>query len=253
MLDFCVVIPARHASSRLPAKALLDIAGKPMVVRVAERAAASGAAEVWVATDHPEILEVVQAAGFKAMLTRPDHASGTDRVAEVARTLGWPDSRIVVNLQGDEPMMPPELLRDVAQRLAADPEQAMATLCHPITDAAEMFDPNVVKVVVSRAFGALYFSRAPIPFDRDGFARGQDTLSPDLPVFRHLGLYAYRCAFLRQFTSLSHPALERHEALEQLRALWHGYSIGVVVTRTAPPAGVDTAQDLERVLRLFQP
>lgn len=251
-MRFLAVIPARYESTRLPGKPLLDIGGVPMVVRAARCAAAAGAAEVWVATDHAGIRDAVEAAGFRALLTRADHASGTDRIAEVARELAWPDDELVVNLQGDEPLMPPELPRMVVRRLAVDPSLSMATACHPLRDAAEAFDPNLVKVVVSHAFEAMYFSRAPIPWARDAYAGTRDTLPPDLPVYRHLGIYAYRCGFLREFTHLSQPALERHEALEQLRAMWHGHSVGVVVTEEAPPPGVDTPADLERVRSLLR-
>lgn len=250
-MPFKVVIPARHASTRLPAKPLADIGGRPMVVRVAERAAAAGADGVWVATDHADILAACAAHGVRALMTRADHPSGTDRLAEVAAILGLADDEIVVNLQGDEPLMPPALVGAVAARLAADPAASIATACHPITSAAELFAPSAVKVVLDAAGRALYFSRAPIPFARDAFARDRDTLPPGYVAHRHLGLYAYRVRFLREYASLAPCDAERFESLEQLRALWHGHRITVEITGTAPPAGVDEPDDLERVRRAF--
>lgn len=259
MSGFVVVIPARHASTRLPGKPLLDIAGKPMVVHVAERARASGADEVCIATDDARILDAALAHGCDAVMTAADHPSGTDRLAEVARRRGWPDERIVVNVQGDEPRIAPALIREVAGTLAARPEADMSTACHPIRSAREMFDPNCVKVVLDRDGNALYFSRAPIPWARDAFA-GNRSQGPEhlpgqlpehLPVFRHIGIYAYRCGFLLRYPSMRAPAIESFEALEQLRALWNGHRIGVAVTNTAPEAGVDTPEDLEAVRRLF--
>jgi 3-deoxy-manno-octulosonate cytidylyltransferase (CMP-KDO synthetase) len=256
LLRFHVVIPARYASSRLPAKPLADIAGKPMVVHVAERARASGAAAVWVATDHQDILKAVVAHGCEALMTRADHASGTDRLAEVAERLGLADDEIVVNVQGDEPLVPPELIGELAHTLAQRTAASIATACHAIADPAEAFNPNVVKVVVDHSGHALYFSRAPIPFARDAWAahlgRSAPTLLPDgLPCYRHIGIYAYRAGFLRAYARLAPAPIERFEALEQLRALWHGHRIAVAIVRSAPPAGVDTPEDLERVRRLF--
>ncbi|MCX7627494.1 MAG: 3-deoxy-manno-octulosonate cytidylyltransferase [Methylophilaceae bacterium] len=248
---FRVAIPARYASTRLPGKPLLDIAGKPMVVRVAERAQASGAITVVVATDHPEIAAVVRDHGFDAVMTRTDHSSGTDRIAEVAQQLGWTPTEIVVNVQGDEPLIDPVLIREVAYNLSGHPDAAIATACHPISDKAEMFDPNVVKVVVDRRGHALYFSRAPIPWARDGFAAGTDTLPEGLPVYRHIGIYAYRAGFLKDYAGLEPAPIEQFEALEQLRALWHGYKISVAVSESAPAAGVDTEADFLRVRAVF--
>jgi 3-deoxy-manno-octulosonate cytidylyltransferase (CMP-KDO synthetase) len=248
---FYVVIPARFASTRLPGKPLADIAGKPMVVRVAEQAALSGAAAVLVATDHEGVAAAVRAAGFEALMTSPDCASGTDRLAEVAALKGWADDAIVVNVQGDEPLIEPALIRATAARLAERPEVAMATVCHPLTDPAEVFNPNVVKVVLDARDDALLFSRAAIPWARDAWMAGDRAIPADLPVFRHVGLYAYRVAFLRAYPGLSQPALERLESLEQLRALWHGYRISVVRTAAASAPGVDTPEDLERVRGLF--
>jgi 3-deoxy-manno-octulosonate cytidylyltransferase (CMP-KDO synthetase) len=251
MLDFAVVIPARYASTRLPGKPLLDIAGKPMVVHVAERARASGAALVCIATDDERVMEAARAHGCEVAMTSPHHASGTDRLAEVAELHGWPAERIMVNVQGDEPRIAPGLIRDVAQALANHPEAAMSTACHAVHSVRELFDPNCVKVVLDHVGDALYFSRAPIPWARDAFASDRDSVPAGLPVYRHIGIYAYRCGFLRTYAQLPAPDIEKYEALEQLRALWHGYRICVAVTDQAPEAGVDTPQDLEAVRRLF--
>jgi len=250
-MPFKIVIPARHASSRLPGKPLLDIAGKPMILRVLERALDAGADEVWVATDHPGIAGVVEKAGGKVIVTSAEHPSGTDRLAEVATRLGWSDDTIVVNVQGDEPLIPPQLIDDVAAALAADAEAAIATACHPLESAEEFFNPNVVKLVMDARGRALYFSRAAIPWARDAFAADRSALPANLPAYRHIGLYAYRAGFLKRYSSLAPSPLEQWEALEQLRAMAHGYPIQVMVLDHAPPAGVDTAEDLERVRRVF--
>jgi len=253
LLSFTVLIPARYASSRLPGKALADIGGKPMVVRVAERARASGAAAVWIATDDERIRAAAEAHGCGAIMTRADHASGTDRLAEAVAQLGLDDDEIVVNVQGDEPLMPPELVGRVAHALARR-TAAIATAAVAITDAEELFNPNAVKVVCDHARHALYFSRAPIPFARDAFAGGQPRgrLPGGLPAYRHLGIYAYRAGFLRAYAKQTPAAIERFEALEQLRALWHGHRIAVVIADAAPPPGVDTPADLEHARRLFR-
>ena len=248
---FLVVIPARFASSRLHGKPLADIGGKPMVVRVAERARASGATAVWVATDDQQVLDAVQSHGHNAMMTSADHASGTDRVAEVARRLGLDDDAIVVNVQGDEPRIAPELIREVAQTLQRHAEASIATACHPITDVESLRNPNVVKVVLDHGGYALYFSRAPIPYPRDQFATNPDAFPVGLPSYRHIGVYAFRARFLQIYGGLEQAAIERFEALEQLRALSHGYRIAVAVTAHAPEAGVDTAEDLERARRSY--
>lgn len=252
MAPFVVVIPARFASTRLPGKPLADLGGKPMILRVVERAVDSGAADVWVATDHDQVAQVVAEAGHNVMLTAPEHASGTDRIAEVAARLRWPDETIVVNVQGDEPLIDPGLVREVAAQLAAHDSASIATACHPLTDLASLFNPNVVKVVLDRAGFALYFSRAPIPYGRDAFQNMPSRLPADMPAYRHIGLYAYRAAFLRLYSQFEPAAIERFEALEQLRALWHGHRITVAVTRQAPAAGVDTPEDLARVRAQFQ-
>ena len=222
-----------------------------MVVRVAERARASGADEVIVATDHAGIAAAARSHGFEAVMTRRSHASGTDRIAEVAAKRRYPGSRIVVNVQGDEPLIQPGLIRRVAEDLATHRAAAIATVCQPLASARDLANPNVVKVALDRDGYALYFSRAPIPFARDAFARGIRRVPQGLPVFRHLGIYAYRAGFLQRFTRLAPAAIERFEALEQLRALAHGWRIAVTVTR-APHPGVDTPADLRHVRRLFK-
>jgi 3-deoxy-manno-octulosonate cytidylyltransferase (CMP-KDO synthetase) len=249
---FTVIIPARLASSRLERKVLADLGGQPMVVRVAQRARQSGASRVCVATDHAEIQAAVQRAGFEALMTREDHASGTDRIAEAAGVLQLQAESIVVNVQGDEPLIEPGLVRAVAELLEGTPEAVMATACHPILEAAEFFNPNVVKVVLDAQGFARYFSRASIPFARDAFAGGRPAELPEgLPCYRHVGIYAYRYRFLREYAQLSVSPLEQFEALEQLRVLWHGFSIAVAIRPDAPQPGVDTAEDLERVRRLI--
>jgi 3-deoxy-manno-octulosonate cytidylyltransferase (CMP-KDO synthetase) len=251
-MTFTVIIPARHASTRFPGKPLADIAGKPMVVRVAMQAARSGAREVIVATDHATIARVVEAHGFEAMMTRKNHATGTDRLAEVAAKRGYGAKHVVVNVQGDEPLIPPALIRNVAANLAAHREAAIATAAHPISSAAELANPNVVKVVLDHAGYALYFSRASIPYARDAFATGIKALPAKLPAYRHLGIYAYRCGFLLAFKKLRAAPIEQFEALEQLRALAHGYRISVAITRAAPHPGVDTPADLQRILAHYR-
>jgi 3-deoxy-manno-octulosonate cytidylyltransferase (CMP-KDO synthetase) len=246
-VSFKVVIPARFASTRLPGKPLADIGGKPMIVRVAERAAQSGAKEIWVATDHAEVRLAVERQGYSAIMTREDHASGTDRIAEVTGKLGWSDDAIVVNVQGDEPLIDPALIGHVACELARDPDAAVATACHPISSVEEFLNPNVVKVVCDARGHALYFSRAPMPWPRDAFAAARSELPAGLPARRHIGIYAYRVSFLRRYGALSPSPLEHYEALEQLRVLWHGFRIRVAEIDHAPEAGVDTAEDLARI------
>ncbi len=246
-----VVIPARHASTRLPGKPLLDIAGKPMVVRVAEQARLSGIARVVIATDHDGIAAASRAHGLEVIVTRADHATGTDRIAEVATILELLDDEIVVNVQGDEPLIEPALVRAVADLLQAKPGAAIATACHLIAEYDEAFNPNIVKVVLDRDGMALYFSRSAIPHARDAFSQPTKAVPAGLPLYRHIGLYAYRAGFLRRFPTLEAPAIERFEALEQLRALWHGYKIAVLISEGAPAPGVDTAEDLARVRALF--
>jgi 3-deoxy-manno-octulosonate cytidylyltransferase (CMP-KDO synthetase) len=260
--SFTVVIPARFASSRLPRKMLADIAGRPMVVRVAERAAASGAARVLVATDHEEIAAAVSRCGFESMMTLATHVNGTDRIAEVARRLALAPDAVVVNVQGDEPLIEPGAIALVAAQLARHPRAAVATACHPITAAEEFFNPNVVKVVLDREGFARYFSRAPIPYARDEFASrgaaGQPqsagvpgALPAAMPAYRHIGIYAYRAGFLDAYAALEPSPLERYEALEQLRVLWHGHDIAVARLNGTPEPGVDTLEDLARVRAKF--
>ena len=248
-MSFTVIIPARLASTRLPNKPLADLGGKPMVVRVAERARVSGAARIIVATDHEDIAAACAAHGVHAVLTRADHPSGTDRIAEVAQVLGLGEDEVVVNLQGDEPLIDPALLAACAARISA--EVPMATAAHPILDAAEVFNPNIVKVVLDKHGRALYFSRATIPWHRDAFAQTRESLPPGYAPLRHIGLYAYRNAFLQAYPKLEPAPLETIEALEQLRVLWHGVPIAVHVTQDAPPGGVDTPEDLARVRQHF--
>ena len=249
-MKFTVLIPARLASTRLPDKPLADIAGKPMVVRVAERVAGCGAERTVVACDDDRIVRACAAHGVQAVLTRTDHASGSDRLAEACKLLGLDGQDMVVNVQGDEPLIDPELVRCVAQLLAEREDCVMSTAAHPLDDAAEYLNPNVVKVVLDQAGRALYFSRAPIPWWRDGLAGGQLQMPSPAPL-RHLGLYAYRAGFLREFPGLAAAAVEQTEALEQLRVLWHGHRIAVHVAPHGPGPGVDTPEDLARVRALF--
>lgn len=249
-MHFRVVIPARFASSRLPGKPLADIGGRPMVLRVLERALLSGAESVVVATDDIRVQRAVEAAGYQALMTSPDHQSGTERLVEVAETLGWSDDTLVVNVQGDEPLIEPELIREAARQLVLHSDAVMATLAHPIHDHADFINPNIVKVVADEAGYAVYFSRAPIPWPRDAFA-AQAAMPHELGALRHIGLYAYRAGFLRTYSGLAASPLERYEMLEQLRVLWHGHRISLGITPTEPAPGVDTPEDLERVRRLF--
>ena len=248
-VNFTVIIPARLASTRLPNKPLADLGGKPMVVRVAERAALSGASRIVVATDAPAIAAACAAHGVEALMTRADHPSGTDRIAEVAGALGLPDDAVVVNLQGDEPLIDPALLAACAARI--EPGVPMATCAHALHDMADVFNPNVVKVVLDKAGRALYFSRAPIAWHRDGFAASRETMPAGYAPLRHIGLYAFSNAFLQHYPRLEPSPLEAVEALEQLRVLWHGIAIAVHITDTAPEAGVDTPADLARVQLLY--
>jgi len=250
-LDFTVIIPARMASSRLPNKPLADIAGLPMVVRVAQRAALSQARQVVVAADDARIVAACETHGVQAILTRQDHVSGSDRLAEACQLLGLSGDALVVNVQGDEPLIPPELINEVARVLAERPEASMGTAAHAIHELAEFTNPNVVKVVMDARQMALYFSRAPIPWWRDGqTAEGFQALPSPAPL-RHIGIYSYRARFLQQFPQLPPAPIETLESLEQLRALWHGHRIALHVTAAAPGPGVDTPEDLARVRRLL--
>ena len=249
---FTVVIPARFSSSRLPGKPLQLIAGKPMVQHVWEQARKSSAQQVVIATDDARIVEACQAFGAQVLMTRADHESGTDRLAEVVAALGLPSDAIVVNVQGDEPLIPPVVIDQVAANLAAHGEAGIATLAEPIEDIESLFNPNVVKVATDLNGLALTFSRAPLPWARDQFAKSRDTLPAGVPYRRHIGIYAYRAGFLQDFVSWGPCWLESTECLEQLRALWHGVRIHVADAVEAPPAGVDTPEDLQRVRRLLE-
>jgi len=250
-VSFCVVIPARAASTRLPDKPLLDIAGLPMVVRTANQARLSAARQVIIATDDVRIQHAAQQHGHTALMTDAAHASGTDRLAQVAHMLGLEDNAVLVNVQGDEPLIAPDCINTVAALLAQRPQAAIATCAAPILDARDLFNPNVVKVVCDRQQRALYFSRAPMPWAREAFAQNTAALPPELPALHHVGLYAYRAGFLKQFTRLAPGELERVEALEQLRALENGHEIVVARLDAKPRHGVDTEEDLARVRQLF--
>ncbi|MBI3345653.1 MAG: 3-deoxy-manno-octulosonate cytidylyltransferase [Burkholderiales bacterium] len=243
-MSFTVIIPARLASTRLPNKPLADIAGLPMIVRVARRAAESGADQIVVATDAPEVAAACAAHGVRALMTRADHPSGSDRLAEAVEQLGLGDDAAVVNVQGDEPLIAPAMIDACAATLAAQPDCVMATVAHALTDPSEFTNPNVVKLVTDKAGRALYFSRAPIAWWRDGAGAPNQAL-------RHVGLYAYRAGFLRRFPTLAVSPLEQIESLEQLRVLWHGERIAVHVSAERPGPGVDTPEDLARVRRLL--
>jgi 3-deoxy-manno-octulosonate cytidylyltransferase (CMP-KDO synthetase) len=251
-MGYTVLIPARLASTRLPNKPLADIGGTPMVVRVAQRVRSGSlpTTRIVVAADHPSIIRACQAYGVEAILTRQDHASGSDRLAEACNLLALDDNETVVNVQGDEPLIDTALVQAVAQLLAHQPLASMGTAAHAIDSVSDFVNPNVVKVVVDAAGLALYFSRAPIAWWRDGFAQGVHALPQPAPL-RHIGIYSYRVGFLRLFPELTQAPIEVTEALEQLRALWHGYRIAVHLSAHAPGPGVDTPDDLERVRALF--
>ncbi|MGP9685303.1 3-deoxy-manno-octulosonate cytidylyltransferase [Halomonas sp. AOP25-F1-15] len=248
--EFTAVVPARYGSSRLPGKPLLEIAGEPMIAHVWRRACQSHASRVVIATDDARIRDAMQAYGAEVIMTRNDHPSGTDRLAEVATSLALPADALLVNVQGDEPLIPPTLIDQVALRLAEDQEASIATLAEPISDMASLFNPNVVKVVRTLQGRALYFSRAPIPWDREHFKQPPTLLASD-QWLRHIGIYAYRVRFLEAYLDWPASSLEQLEQLEQLRALQHGHVIQVALACEVNPAGVDTAEDLERVRALF--
>ncbi|KAA8729184.1 3-deoxy-manno-octulosonate cytidylyltransferase [Ewingella americana] len=247
-MSFIAIIPARFASSRLPGKPLADIGGKPMVVHVMERAKESGADRVIVATDHPDVFAAVQAAGGEVCMTRADHQSGTERLAEVIELYGFSDEDIIVNVQGDEPLVPPVIIKQVAENLASC-EAGMATLAVPIETAEEAFNPNAVKVVMDAKGYALYFSRATIPWERERFAKSKETVGDTF--LRHIGIYAYRAGFIRRYVNWAPSPLEHIELLEQLRVLWYGEKIHVAVAKEVPSVGVDTPEDLQRVRELL--
>lgn len=252
-MSFTLVIPARYASTRLPAKPLKEIAGKPMIQHVYERATTSGARQVIIATDDERIAKVAAAFGARVCMTSPNHASGTDRLQEVAQLLELPDDEILVNVQGDEPLIPPEVIDQVAANLASMPEASMATLCEPIHSLEDFRNPNIVKVVSAANGRALYFSRAPIPWPRDHFAQADtQNLPADFPAKRHIGIYAYRVALLHKFVNWEAAPLEKIESLEQLRAMWNGEAIHVADALVPVPGGVDTEADLLRVKALLE-
>ena len=246
-MSFYVVIPARFGATRLPGKPLLDIAGKPMIQHVYERALESGAEKIIIATDDERIAKAVEGFGGEVCLTSDQHHSGTDRITEVADTLKFSDDQIIVNLQGDEPLMPSSVIKQAAESLTNQAEASMSTVCTKITTAAELFDPHVVKVVRDKNNMAVYFSRASIPWDRDAFASTTEVLPEESIHYRHIGLYAYRVGFLRQYIQWAQCALETMESLEQLRVIWHGHKIHVAEALEVPLAGVDTERDLEVV------
>ncbi|RUO81499.1 3-deoxy-manno-octulosonate cytidylyltransferase [Idiomarina tyrosinivorans] len=249
-MSFTVVIPARYQSSRLPGKPLADIAGKPMIQHVVERAQQAGAAEVIVATDDQRIIDVVEGFGGRAMMTAEHHQSGTERVAEVIDHLALADDEVVVNVQGDEPFIPPEIIRQVAENLASQRQAPMATLAVAIDDSAELFNPNVVKVVTDASGYALYFSRAAIPWDRERFNAERSACELDAAYWRHIGIYAYRAGFVWRYVEWPASPLEKLESLEQLRVLWHGERIHVAEAIIAPAPGIDTEDDLQHARKL---
>lgn len=252
-MSFSVVIPARYGASRLPGKPLLDIAGKPMIQRVWEQGKASGASAVIVATDDERIAEAVTTFGGQVCMTSPQHPSGTDRLQEVASKMNWADEDIVVNVQGDEPLIPPAVIDQVAKNLADHAEAGIATLCEPIHDVEELTNPNAVKVVADKAGRALYFSRATVPWPREAFSADSRVMPQSGAWFRHIGIYAYRVDFLQQFVTWPPSPLEQLEQLEQLRALHNGVPIHVAAARDTVPAGVDTQADLDAVRQQFDP
>lgn len=251
-MSFVAIIPSRMKSTRLPEKPLKDIGGKPMVVRVAERAAAAGADQVVVATDHKAIFEVCEKHRVKVLMTREDHPTGTDRLSEAVTALNLSDDTIVVNVQGDEPLIPTEVIQTVAQTLVEHPDCAMATAAHTIYDIDSFKNPNVVKVEVNARGEAMTFSRAPLPWPRDQFRKDDQRLPEDFSALHHIGLYAYRASFLKLFPTLERAPIEALESLEQLRAMWHGHKIAVAILKENLPAGVDTEEDLERVRQIWQ-
>lgn len=249
-MNFTVIIPARYASSRLPAKPLCDIGGKPMIQHVWERALQAGATRTIIATDHAEIARVAQAFGAEVCLTGQHHNSGTERLAEVVDKLRVADDEIIVNVQGDEPLIPPDIIKQVAQNLHEQPVK-MATLAVKLHEKAELFNPNVVKTLADQNGFALYFSRAPIPYARDAFAACDDAFVAAQHYLRHIGIYAYRAGFIKQYVAWPATELEQLESLEQLRALWYGEKIHLDIAKQTPPVGVDTPEDLARVRQLI--
>ncbi len=251
MADYKIVIPARYGSSRLPGKPLIMLAGKPMIQHVYERALATGVQDIVIATDDERIRDAALAFGADVVMTSPDHENGTERIAEVAQIKGWDAEAVIVNLQGDEPLIPQSLIEMTAASLLENPQAGMSSVCTPLKHAADAFDPNVVKVVLDRAHFAMYFSRASIPWDRDAYKISTEQMTGKMPVYRHIGMYGYRVSFLQQYTRMEPCALEVTESLEQLRALWYGVKIHMSVIDQAPGHGVDTQDDVARVEELL--
>ena len=251
MSDYKIVIPARFGSSRLPGKPLIQLAGKPMIQHVYERALATGVKDIVIATDDERIQQAALAFGADVVMTSPDHENGTERIAEVAAKKGWAADTVIVNLQGDEPLIPQSLIEQTAQSLIDNPDAGMSSVCTPLHDGKDAFDPNVVKVVLNRRGFAMYFSRASIPWDRDLYKTGLGKMTERMPVYRHIGMYGYRVSFLSDYTSMEPCALEGTESLEQLRALWYGVNIAMSVIEEAPGHGVDTDSDVGRVEALL--
>lgn len=247
MSAYKIVIPARYGSSRLPGKPLVSLAGKPMIQHVYERALATGVEDIVIATDDQRIFDMAQGFGAHVVMTSVDHENGTERIAEVAQKLDWSGDDVIVNVQGDEPLIPRELIELTAKGLLEHPEAGMSSLCTPIESAEDAFDPNAVKVVLDNAGFAMYFSRAPIPWDRDLYKEGQTKVTQVAPVYRHIGMYGYRVSFLQQYSSMEMTALEQAECLEQLRALCYGVKIHMGVIDEPPGHGVDTPDDVARV------
>jgi len=252
MSDYKIVIPARYASSRLPGKPLIELAGKTMIQHVYERAVETGVKDIVIATDNDRIRREAESFGAEVVMTSPEHENGTERIAEVAAIKGWDDDVVIVNLQGDEPLIPQQLIEMTAASLINYPQAGMSSVCTPLEDDQDAFDPNVVKVVLDKDQFAMYFSRASIPWDRDGYKDGSDKMTTKMPLYRHIGMYGYRVSFLRQYHSMESCALETTEALEQLRALWYGVKIHMSIIDEPPGHGIDTAEVVERVEPLLQ-
>lgn len=247
MSEYKIVIPARYGSSRLPGKPLIELAGKPMVQHVYERALETGVKDIVIATDDQRIFDVAESFNASVVMTSVEHENGTERIAEVANMFGWDDNDVIVNVQGDEPLIPKALIKLTAKGLLDNPKAGMSSLCTPIHSAEDAFDPNVVKAVLDNAGFAMYFSRAPIPWDRDLYKSGQSTLTKVAPVYRHIGMYGYRVSFLKQYSAMEMTVLEQAECLEQLRALCYGVKIHMGVIDQPPGHGVDTQEDVKRV------
>lgn len=247
MTDYKIVIPARYASTRLPGKPLLKLMGKPMIQHVYERAKATGVQDIVIATDDERISTVARGFAADVVMTSPAHENGTERIAEVAAIKSWSDDAVIVNLQGDEPLIPQSLIQLTAQSLIDHPHAGMSSVCTPITDSSDAFDPNVVKVILDHQQFALYFSRSSIPWDRDLYKSGMDIMTAKMPVYRHIGMYAYRVSFLKKYQTMEPCPLELTESLEQLRALWYGVKIHISIVDQPPGHGVDTVDDIARV------